>query len=575
MVESLRERMIEGLKSSKIIQEAQLNKALEIQKKKGGSLGRILVEQGYISHKDLLVILSQQLNIPPIDLSKYKVDPELVKMIPEKMAKRYKLFPISKIGQTLTLAMADPTNIIAMDDIKTVTNYTVDLVLASESDIDNAIANYYKREAEEDIFKTVQDDESVDDFQVVEGDDEKIDISEISVESKKAPIVKLVSMILNEALASRASDIHIEPQEKALRVRYRIDGRLKESHMIPRQNQNAIIARLKIMSKLDITENRVPQDGRFKIRFRDREVDFRVSILPITFGNKIVLRALDRTSLSVGLEKLGYLPEPLDTFKKAIKRPYGMILITGPTGSGKSTTLYSILNQLNIVQRNIITIEDPVEYQLEGITQIQVIHDIGLSFANGLRSVLRQSPDIVMVGEIRDSETADIAIKASLTGQLVLSTLHTNDAASAITRLVDMGVEPFLIASSVIMTAAQRLCRKICPYCKEEYHVANSVLERVESNLDLKEHINKRTVFYRGKGCQRCNNTGYLGRMGTLETLMVDDTVREMIMRRASSDDIKRYVISKGMSTLRDNALRKFIMGLTTLEEVLRITSDE
>jgi type IV pilus assembly protein PilB len=355
-------------------------------------------------------------------------------------------------------------------------------------------------------------------------------------------------------------------------VRYRVDGRLQEALNVAKKNQNAIIARIKILSRLDITETRLPQDGRFKIKFRDREIDFRVSVLPISFGNKIVLRALDKSSLSIGLDKLGFLEESIDNFKKALKRPYGMILVTGPTGSGKSTTLYSVLNQMNTPDKNIVTIEDPVEYQLGGITQVQVNPDIGLTFASGLKSMLRQNPDVVMVGEIRDFETADIAIKASLTGQLVLSTLHTNDAPSAITRLIDMGIEPFLISSSVVMCAAQRLARRICPSCKEKVEIPKSVLERIKSDVT---DLMKTKMFCKGKGCNKCNNTGYLGRMGIVETFLLDDAIRDMIIRKASADEIKRYAISKGMQTLRDNALRQFMRGETTLEEVLRVTADE
>ena len=345
--------------------------------------------------------------------------------------------------------------------------------------------------------------------------------------------------------------------------------------MLPKKNQNAVLARLKIMSRLDITETRLPQDGRFKIRLEDKEIDFRVSVLPITFGSKVVLRALDKANLSIGLNKLGFLQRSLEIFEQALKKPFGMILITGPTGSGKSTTLYSILNSLNTPDRNIITVEDPVEYQVEGITQVQVSPDIGLTFASGLRSLLRQSPDIIMLGEIRDSETADIAVKASLTGELVFSTLHTNDAAGAVTRLIDMGVEPFLISSSVVLVAAQRLCRKICQYCKETCKIPDAVFERV--GINIKELTKKKggpVTFYKGKGCKKCNNTGYYGRMGTLELFLMDDTIREMIITRKSSDEIKQYAISKGMKTLRDNAIEKFAMGLTTFEEVLRITSE-
>jgi len=571
MNKSLKDRLIESLKKTNVLKKEQLTTAINIQQREGGSLGKILVDLGYITHKDLLIFLSQEFCIPPINLAKYKIDREVIKFIPEKIARQYKLIPISKLANRMTIAMADPTNIIAMDDIKALTNFSINIVISSEQDIEYAITNYYGKPYETDIAKIIEDGECVGELEVVD-DEEEINISEITVESTKAPIVKVVSMILNEALNKRASDIHIEPQERSLRVRYRIDGRLQGALNLPKNNQNAIIARIKIMSRLDITENRRPQDGRFKIKFRDRDIDFRVSVLPIAFGNKIVLRALDRASLEIGLEKLGFLPEPLMKFKIALKRPYGMILITGPTGSGKSTTLYSILNQINTPDKNIVTIEDPVEYQLEGITQVQAKPGIGLTFANGLKSLLRQSPDIIMVGEIRDFETADVAIKASLTGQLVFSTLHTNDAPSAVTRLIDMGVEPFLIASSVIMTAAQRLCRKICPYCKKEVEIPESVLKRIDS--DFAKRCAKKK-FYEGKGCKRCNNSGYLGRMGTLETFIVDDTIREFILKKTSADKIKEYAISKGMKTLRENALKKFEMGLTTLEEVLRITSEE
>jgi len=573
MNQSLKDKLIEGLKSTKAVKDEDLKKALEKQAAQGGSLSHILIEMGVVSQKDIMVLLSQQLNIPPINLSKYKVNPEVVKLIPEKVAKQYKVFPISTLKNMLTVAMADPTNIIAMDDIKTLTNYNIDLVIASESDIENAINEYYRKEEHElNLQDIMTDDEGADSIELVEGDGQA-QSTDVSDESNKAPIVKLVAMILNEALANRASDIHVEPQERSLRVRYRVDGQLHESIVVPKKNQNAILARLKIMSKLDITENRIPQDGRFKIGFRDREVDFRVSVLPTTFGNKVVMRALDRTSLSVGLDTLGFSPEVLGNFKKGISRPYGMILITGPTGSGKSTTLYSILNKLNIVDRNIITIEDPVEYQLQGITQIQINPDIGLTFAKGLRSVLRQSPDIVMVGEIRDSETADIAIKASLTGQLVLSTLHTNDAPSAVTRLIDMGVEPFLIASSVIMTAAQRLVRKICPHCREEYKVPQQMIDKL--GPIFKEIQSKTKAFYHGKGCAKCKKSGYLGRIAILETFMVDDELRMMIGKKESADHLRNYAVKKGMKTLRDDALLKFASGVTSLEEVLRVTSED
>ncbi|MBM3251749.1 MAG: type II/IV secretion system protein, partial [Candidatus Omnitrophica bacterium] len=375
---------------------------------------------------------------------------------------------------------------------------------------------------------------------------------------------------VKEAVKQRASDIHLEPTENGLRIRYRVDGALHDAYNFPKKNQNAILTRLKIMSRLDITEWRLPQDGRFKARYANKEIDFRVSVLPTTFGQKIVLRLLDKANLSIGLDGLGFFPETTAQFKEAIAQPYGMILVTGPTGSGKSTTLYSIINQLNTPERNIITVEDPVEYELDGITQLQVIPEIGLTFSNGLRSILRQNPDVILVGEIRDSETADIAVKASLTGQLVFSTLHTNDAAGAITRLIDMGVEPFLVSSSLIMACAQRLCRRICPACKEPYEVPKNLLDKI----GLKPE--KGAVFYHGKGCKSCLNTGYKGRMGLLEVLMIDDQIREMVVKRATSDEIKNYALkNRGMVTLWDDAIKKFSLGLTTLEEVLRVTSEE
>ena len=570
---TLSDRLLDILRQKNLINADQVKKVLDIRKKEGGSLGKILTDENIITHKDLMVLLSEQLDIPPIDLSKYKIDPNIAKLVPEKLASQHNLIPISKIANTITVAMVDPTDILAIDDIKNtlppdVSN--VDIIIATGSDIKDAHAKIFGSPTE-DIVKIALDAD-VEKVEVVE--EEKLDVGEITVESKKAPIVKIVSLILNEALKRRASDIHIEPTEKDVRVRYRIDGALREALRLPKKNQNAIVARLKIMSKLDITENRVPQDGRFKIKFGTKGIDFRVSILPIAFGNKVVLRALDKSNLDVGLDKLGFSPGPLEAFKKALERPFGMILLTGPTGSGKSTTLYSIINKLNTPTRNIITIEDPVEYALEGITQIQANPEIGLTFANGLKSVLRQSPDIVMVGEIRDFETADIAIKASLTGQIVLSTLHTNDAIGAITRLIDMGVEPFLVSASLVLTAAQRLQRSICPRCKEAIDIPRPVLERVAGAKDV-DKLMKRKPFYSGKGCPHCNNTGYLGRTGVLESLTIDDTLRDMIIRRASTEEISKYAASKGMVTLRDSALENFAAGLTTMEEVLRITTED
>lgn len=569
-MESFKDRLVDILIKGKNIKEKDLARALDIQKKHGSSLGKILIEEGYITEKDLMVVMSRQLNIPPIDLTKFKIDKMMMRLIPEKFVKQYCIVPISKIGGTLMVAMTDPLNIFLMDDLKTLTNYKIEPVIATENDIKEAINKFYGVHAQE-ISSIINEMPAADDIEVKGDEEDEVDVSEMTEESQSAPIVKVVSLTLNEALKRRASDIHIEPCEKFLKIRYRIDGNLVEALTLPKKNQNAVIARIKIMSRLDITETRIPQDGRFKISFEGKEIDFRVSVLPTTFGGKIVMRALDKSSLSIGLEKLGFLPGPLETFKNAMAKPYGMILVTGPTGSGKSTTLYSIINQINSPERNIVTLEDPVEYELEGITQIQAKPEIGLTFASGLKSVLRQSPDVVMVGEIRDFETADIAIKASLTGQLILSTLHTNDAAGAITRLIDMGVEPFLVASSLALSSAQRLMRKICPGCKEEVEIPDSVLERV--GIEAKKGKN---VFYKGKGCQRCNSTGYYGRLGILEALLINDKIRDMIMKKVSCDDIKAYGIKElGMKTLRNNAVENLMIGQTTLEEVLRVTSED
>ncbi|MDD5428090.1 MAG: GspE/PulE family protein, partial [Candidatus Omnitrophica bacterium] len=574
MVESFKDRLVKALINGKLIKEKDLANALDIQKKRGGSLGKILIEKGFVSEKELMVAMSHQLNIPPIDLSKYKIDKSLGDIISEKVAKQYSIMPVSKIGKVLTVAMSDPLNLFAIDDLKMLTKYQIDAVIATENDIREAINNYYGTHSQE-MSKILE--EIPQDGVEVESEEaeEDIDVGEIAEESKSAPIVKIVNLILNEAMKRRASDIHIEPTEKNLRIRYRIDGSLHEALLLPKKNQNAVIARVKIMSKLDITEMRIPQDGRFKINFEGKEIDFRVSVLPIAFGGKIVLRALDKSNLSTGVDKLGFLPGPMKTFRTALERPYGMLLVTGPTGSGKSTTLYSVITQLNTPERNIITLEDPVEYELEGITQIPARPEIGLTFSSGLKSILRQSPDIVMVGEIRDAETADIAIKASLTGQIILSTLHTNDSAGAITRLIDMGVEPFLVASSLILASAQRLMRKICPNCKTPIEIPESALTKFGINPG---EIRKRGIknFYTGKGCPKCNNTGYYGRLAILEALLIDDKVRDMIMKKAGSDMIKEYAVKElHMMTLRDNAVENFMNGITSFEEVLRVTSED
>ncbi len=570
-MQSLKEKIIEILLKSNHLTKPQLEKALATHKQKGVPLRRVLVEQGIISEEALLSLLSEQLYIPTLDLAKYTFDPEVINLIPERTARLYKLIPLSRIGDILTVSLSDPLNIFALDDLRALTGCNIDTVLSPEEQILKAIDNQYHPELK-DAQQILQEDSWASlglekkDAEFIRQD--AIELTSALEDSEKAPIVQLVNLVLTQALKQRASDIHVEPEHDYLRVRYRVDGSLHEVLKIPKTNQNAVLARLKIISNLDITENRIPQDGRFKVRCEGKEVDFRVSSLPTTFGQKFVLRALDKANLSIGLDKLGFNEKPLSVFKEAITKPFGMILVTGPTGSGKSTTLYSVLNQLNTAERNIITIEDPVEYQIEGITQIQVKPDIGLDFASGLRSLLRQSPDVILIGEIRDSETADIAIKAALTGQVVLSTLHTNDAISSITRLIDMGVEPFLVASSLVMLCAQRLCRKICLKCRKPIEIPREFLEKIG--------FKEKTVFYAAEGCKYCSNTGFYGRIAILEAIMIDDTIREMIMKKKSNDEIKNYAVEKcAMLTLRDDAFLKIKQELTTLEEVLRVTTEE
>lgn len=570
-MKNFRDNLIEVFLNNGVLTKEQLDRAIALHKQKGVALRKILVEENFLTEDQILSFLATNLFIPTLRLSKYKFDPEIIKLVPYEVVKRYNIVPISRMGNNLTVAMSDPLNIVTIDDLKLITNCEIDIVLSSEEDIAKAIENQYVSQdknieqlvKEENVFAATA---SKDDVELLK--EEQIELNSVLKESEKPTIVKLVDLILTEALKKRASDIHVEPVIDGLRVRCRIDGALKDVIKLPKQNQNAIIARLKIISNLDITENRIPQDGRFKVKFENKEVDFRVSSLPTTFGQKFVLRILDKGNLSIGLDKLGFSPYPYEVFKAAIAKPFGMILVTGPTGSGKSTTLYSVLNQLNTADKNIITIEDPVEYQLEGITQVPVRHDINLTFASVLKSVLRQSPDIIMVGEIRDAETADIAIKASLTGQLFLSTLHTNDALSSITRLIDMGIEPFLVASSLIMVCAQRLCRRICPKCRKPVDVSKEYLHEIG--------FEGGSTFYKAVGCKYCNNTGFYGRIAILEAILIDDVIREMVMKKESLDVIKFYAINTlKMKTLRDDAFIKVRDGVTPLEEAIRITTEE
>lgn len=569
-MQALKDKIIEILVKDGHINDRQLKKALDLQKETGVPLRKVLINEDMIREETLISLLSEELYIPTLNLSKYKFSPEIIGLVPERIARLYGLIPISRFGNTITVAMSDPLNIFALDDLKTLTGCNIDTVLSPDDEVLRAIDAQYNLDVKNmekilDDVSFVQGAQEREEIELVR--QEEIELSSALEESEKAPIVKLVDLMLNQALKKRASDIHIEPEHGCLRVRYRIDGALHDVFKIPKIKQNAILARLKIISNLDITENRIPQDGRFKVKFEGKEVDFRVSGLPTTFGQKFVLRALDKSNLSIGLEKLGFSAQPEQVFKEAIAKPFGMILVTGPTGSGKSTTLYSVLNQMNTPERNIITIEDPVEYQIEGITQIQVKPDIGLDFSSGLRSLLRQSPDVIMIGEIRDSETADIAIKAALTGQIVLSTLHTNDAISSITRLIDMGVEPFLVASSVVMLCAQRLARKVCMKCRKPIDIPDDFLKKIG--------FTGKANFYTAVGCKYCNNTGFYGRVAILEAVMVNDAIREMIIEKKPIDVIKKFAQEQGMKTLRDDAFLKVKEEITTLDEAIRITTEE
>lgn len=569
MKETLKDKLIQTLIESKQIAKQDIDAALALQRRKGIGLDKALIEKGLIDEKELLGLLVNELGIPYINLGKYKIDPALQEIITEKIARQYHIVPISLLENGLTVALSDPLNVFVIDDLKNITGKHIDIVLSTSSEIMKAIETYYGAQALSNV-KEITQDIAIDEFEIVTGDEKEEDLEGAFDKSERAPIVRMVNLLIKEALKQRASDIHMEPMEDGMRVRYRIDGILQEIHTIPKVNQSAVIVRIKIMARVDITVNQVPQDGRFKLKLGGKEVDFRVSLLPTTFGQKIVMRVLDKKNLSIGLDGLGFSAPQLKILQSGIKAPFGMILVTGPTGSGKSTTLYSILNVLNTVDKNIITAEDPVEYLLDGLTQIHTRPEIGLTFAEGLRAMLRQSPDVVMVGEIRDNETADIAIKASLTGQLVLSTLHTNDAAGALTRLIDMDVESFLVASSLVLVSAQRLCRKVCQNCKEEQQVTKKVLD------ELKYDFKGRPTFYSGKGCDKCRKTGYLGRTCVTEVLEIDDDIRTMLITGASSDAIKEYARKeKSMITLWEDAMAKCLSGETSLEEVLRVTTSE
>jgi type IV pilus assembly protein PilB len=567
-------RLGEILVKDSLISPDQLKQALEYQKKSGGRLGTCLVKLGLVSDDDITAVLSRQYGVPSINLKFYEVDPAVIKLVPQETAVRYQIVPLSRVGSTLTIAMTDPTNVFAMDDIKFMTGFNVEPVVASETAISEAIHKFYGDvESVEELDKVMKDltGEETDALELA-SEEAEMDLASLSKMAEEAPIIKLCNLILTDAVKRGASDIHVEPYEKEYRVRFRIDGILQNVMAPPLKLKDAMTSRIKIMSKLDISEKRLPQDGRIMIKYlkdgKKKELDFRVSTVPTLFGEKIVLRLLDKENLRLDMTKLGFEQESLTKFERQILKPYGMVLVTGPTGSGKTNTLYSSVARLNTPETNIMTAEDPVEFQLPGINQVQMKEQIGLNFASALRAFLRQDPNIILVGEIRDFETAEIAVKAALTGHLVLSTLHTNDAPSTISRLMNMGIEPFLVATSVNLICAQRLVRRICVQCKEPLQLQPEAL--IEAGYTPEQA--SQTIVQHGKGCSTCNNTGYKGRVGLYEVMEINDELRELILVGASALELKKKALEQGMITLRHSGLQKVALGHTTMEEVLRET---
>jgi type IV pilus assembly protein PilB len=580
-------RIGELLLKEKRITPEQLQEALNAQKAGGGKLGSNLIRLGFVADEEITAILSRQYGVPSINLEDFEIDAAVIKLVPYETAQKYQVLPLSRSGATLTIAMTDPTNVFAMDDIKFMTGYNVEPVVASESSVLSAIAKYYNQGGRNGTIiggqpsaldfanQALQDLPSIDASEVeVLEELEEISVEALARQGEEAPVVRLVNVMLMSAISRGASDIHIEPYEKEFRIRYRIDGVLYNVMAPPLKLRDPIISRVKIMAKLDIAEKRLPQDGRIKIRFNEggqaKEIDFRVSCLPTLFGEKIVLRLLDRDKLMLDMTRLGFEPESLARFNDAIDRPWGMVLVTGPTGSGKTNTLYSAISKLNTAGTNIMTAEDPVEFNLAGINQVQIREGIGLTFAAALRAFLRQDPNIILVGEIRDFETAEIGIKAALTGHLVLSTLHTNDAPSTINRLINMGIEPFLVASSVNLICAQRLVRRVCKACAEPVPVPVPVPTLVKIGYNPDEAAALTPL--KGRGCEVCGRTGFKGRVGLYEVMDVDDEIKELILLGASGLDLRKKAIERGMISLRQSGLRKVRDGLTTIEEVLRET---
>ncbi|HRT08581.1 MAG TPA: ATPase, T2SS/T4P/T4SS family [Candidatus Paceibacterota bacterium] len=574
-IKSFGERIADALVEDGLLTLEQVQQLLEQQKKEGTRLLKLILEKAYVSEQDMAVSMGRVLNTPPINLSRLMIPPEVAELVPREMARNHKVIPVSRLENKLFLAMADPLNVLALDDVRRITRLEVSPLIAAEKAIIDKLNHIdaSKSGSMEDIISDARMKGDVDpdaeNVEVSKETIEEVNLDQLAASSEEAPVIKLANLILLQAVKDRASDVHIEPFEKTMRLRYRIDGVLVDATPPPKQMQLALASRFKIMSSLDIAERRLPQDGRLRIRVAGRDYDLRVSIMPTVHGEKIVLRLLDKSNLSASIDKLGLDPDTFQQFKAAIDAPHGLILVTGPTGSGKTTTLYSALNELNNPIYNIITVEDPVEFQVPGINQVPVKKEIGLTFANALRSILRQDPDIIMIGEIRDTETAEIAVEAALTGHQVLSTMHCNDAPGAIARLDDMGIAPFLISSSVILSCAQRLMRRICSHCKEPVTYPPKMFQ----DLGIDPSIFDGCTLYRGHGCERCKNSGYLGRLAIIEAMTITDEIRKLIIARASSREMGKVAIGQGMRTLRMVALDRVRDGVSTLEQVLVLTA--
>lgn len=570
MVLSLTKKICDLLISKKLVSEEDLQEARKRCAEKGGSLSDILVQTRTVSKEDLLTAISESLGFPPIKLSSLRINEEILKLIPERISRSYQILPISRTGHRLTVAMVDPLNIFALDDLKILTNLDISPVIASEDDMKEAIRTYYEKAADEEISSIVRGIKGAQ-MEMIGEEEDEISSGELLRITEEAPVVKLTNMILSRGIKERASDILIEPMEANSRVRYRIDGVLNERYNPPKKFHQAIVSRIKVMSDLDIAERRLPQDGRFKIRLDDRYVDFRVSVVPSSLGEKVALRILDKHQAMIDLDRLGFKDRDKEKIRKASSVPHGMVLVCGPTGCGKTTTLYSVLEHVDDPSKNIVTVEDPVEYQLKGINQVSVNEEIGLTFAGCLRSILRQDPDVIMVGEIRDFGTLDIAIKSALTGHLVLSTLHTNTACGSIVRMVNMGVEPFLIAASIELIAAQRLLRRLCPDCKKAYTPSQETAEK----YGLFDKSGKIARIYKPGGCKKCLDSGYHGRVGIIECIEMTPRIKDLIFKQAQEAELEKAARVEGMVTLRENGMENVLEGATSLEEVLRATVED